>query len=324
LIPGEDVVVELRLCISDLVALEVKLVDDVVLTKLGRDGITNGLLTDSETDMKTNGAVELLGKVVVELRLGLAPGNIFEDDGTPLELVGVTVGFDEVLCKPVENVTRIPDDGVDRLPLALAELTVDTTRDVVSLEDTVGRVDARLEFDVEKVGKDDAGAGLGTEELPELLEETSTVEVAGGLGKDWVEREDSSDDPGAKLETPRGPDTVEDILKELTEDTGKVVEVAVDRTFVELLGVSVNNEVCVFLDGTGRKIDNETETIIGALGCTLGRVDPDGTMTGLFVEPGPEPCGLLMLVLVGAVPDGRSGLCVFCGAPLDVDDLPNV
>lgn len=323
-IPNEDAVDELRLLRNELAVLEVKLFDDVVLTKLGRGGITTGLPTDIETDIETNGTLEVLFKVPVELGTESGLEVIVADDVIPWGMVGVTVESDKVFCSTVESVKEAPDEEEDGLALALGEFTVDTTRDMVSLDGTEGRVGTIIEFDVGKVAKDDAGAEVVNEEPLELLEVSPTPEVADGLGRDWVERRDFSDDPGVKIGVPGGPGTVEDVLKEPTEDTSILVEATVVSAFEEVPGPIAGGAISVLLDGTGGKIDNETETVSVAPSCTLDRAEPDEIIVGMFDEPNPEPCGLLILVLMGAVPDVRPGLCVFCGAPLDVDDLPNV
>ncbi|KAF2445681.1 hypothetical protein P171DRAFT_484348 [Karstenula rhodostoma CBS 690.94] len=154
------------------------------------------------------------------------------------------------------------------------------------------------------VVKDDAGGALGTEELLKLLEGISTPEVADGLGKDTVNRVDSAKETaGTGVGTPDGLDTVEDVPKGLTEDTGTSTEEAVDGTFGGPPEVTAGGGFGLLLDDTGGNIDAGTEAVIGALGCTLGGADEDAPGTDadeMSTElPGePEPCGVFVMGLM--------------------------
>ncbi|KAF2445682.1 hypothetical protein P171DRAFT_520432 [Karstenula rhodostoma CBS 690.94] len=105
LLPDEDVMDELKLDMSELVVLEVKLTDDVVLTNTGGEGggFTAGLVTAVVVaDAELKGTVEVLVKItVVDVELG----DVVAKDGKPLEIVKVTVELGAVLCKTVEGVT---------------------------------------------------------------------------------------------------------------------------------------------------------------------------------------------------------------------------
>lgn len=332
LLLNEDVMEELMLEMSELVMLEVKLADEVVLTNPGGVGrftaelATVVVMADVEPRVTT---VEVLVKVtVVDVELGpdTELGDIVAEDETPLEIVRVTVEPETVLCRAVEGVAEFAGEVGDKLPLDVGDITVDVTRDEVTTEGTVGRVGAEIELD-QVVAKDDASGGLGT---GELVEDRCIPEVADGLGKDTVNRVDSAEEPaGAEVGTPEELDTVEDVPRELPEETGTLTEEADDGTFEGPLEVPAGEEFRVLIDDTGRKSDPETEAVIGALDCTLGGTDedaPGANADEMSTElPGePELCSVFVMALVGALPDDRPKLCVFCGDSRDVDGLPRV
>ncbi|KAL5409641.1 hypothetical protein PMIN06_011564 [Paraphaeosphaeria minitans] len=181
-----------------------------------------------------------------------------------------------------------------------------------------------------KVAEDDADAELETEEVLELLDGTSTPEVADGLGKDTVNRVDSADEPaGAEVGTSGRLVTVEDVPEGPPDELGTLIEEAVDGTFDGPPGVTAEGESSMVLNDTGGSNDDETEAVVGALGFELGGTDedapgadPNEMTTGVPGEP--ELCSALVMEVLEGIPDGRPGLCVSCRAPLDVDGLSYV
>ncbi|KAL1595037.1 hypothetical protein SLS60_009722 [Paraconiothyrium brasiliense] len=161
---NKDVVEELTLEPSELVVLDVKLDDEVVLTNPGGgDGITTGTVTVAiGEDEKLEGTVEVRVKVtVVGVELGPITnvGEIVREEGRLVDVVGVTIelGPVRVLCT-IEVVTDIPVDVVGELPPDVGEVPVDAIRDEVTTKETAGRLGAAFALVKGRVvAKDDAG-----------------------------------------------------------------------------------------------------------------------------------------------------------------------
>ncbi|KAJ4347060.1 uncharacterized protein N0V89_010995 [Didymosphaeria variabile] len=301
---NKDVPEELTLEPSELVVLDVKLADEVVLTNPGGgDGISTGTAVVIVADAELKGTVEVRVKVTV-VEDELAPATDVEDvigeDDRLLEIVRVNVG----------------------------EVAVDTTRDEVTTEGTAGRLGAASELvEGRVVAKDDASSEPETGELLEVSS-TEVVDVNCVDSVPLVAPEEGT--TGADVGIPGGPDPTEDGLEGRPEDTGTLPEITYEGRIGAPPEENPGSGLVMLADDTGGDVDAVAEPVVGTLGCTL--VGSDGDVIGVDASgvlpdsPGkPELCSVFVTAPVGEMPDDRPEVCVSGVAPLEIDDgLPFV